>query len=122
MSWAPKLWARSPTTALDTSWHEPQKSTDRWKRDCWYWCGGPENDDPPPQYDGHRVTGHTNSMNRFCINRHQQGINGIFLDYSARKIWLKELWRLRWARNFSTTALLPNWETEAAWMANFKGP
>jgi hypothetical protein len=89
--------------------------------DCWFWCGGPENDDVPPQFDGHRMTGHTNSMNRFCINRHQQGINGIFLDYSARKVWLKELWRLKWGRNFSTSALLPNWETEAPWMADFKG-
>ena len=90
--------------------------------DCWFWCGGPENDDIPPGYDGERFDGHTNSMNRFCINRHGQGINGIFLDYSARKIWLKELWRLRWAKNFSLTALLPNWETEAPWMAHFKGP
>ncbi|MHC4540119.1 MAG: type II secretion system protein [Planctomycetota bacterium] len=90
--------------------------------DCWFWCGGPENDDPPPQYEDHRVTGHTNSMNRFCINRHQQGINGIFLDYSARKVWLKELWRIKWARNFSIAAPLPDWETQAPWMAGFKGP
>ncbi len=46
----------------------------------------------------------------------------MFLDYSVRKVWLKELWRLRWARNFSTSALLPFWETEVPWMANFKGP
>ena len=90
--------------------------------DCWFFCGGPENDDTPPIYDGERFAPHTNSMNRFCINRHQEGTNGIFLDYSARKVWLKELWRLRWARNFGTTAFLPNWETEAPWMANFKGP
>ncbi|MHC4104784.1 MAG: type II secretion system protein [Planctomycetota bacterium] len=90
--------------------------------DCWFWCGGPENDDTPPAYDGHRILGHTESMNRFCINRHQQGINGIFLDYSARKVWLKELWRVKWARNFNITLPLPNWQTEAQWMTNFKGP
>jgi prepilin-type N-terminal cleavage/methylation domain-containing protein len=89
--------------------------------DCWFWCGGPENDDIVPQYDGHRITGHTESMNRFCINRHQQGINSIFLDYSARKVWLKELWRLKWAKNFNPGLPLPNWETEAPWMASFKG-
>ena len=99
--------------------------------DCWFWCGGPEADDLPPQYDGHRVTGHTNSMNRFCINRHQQGINGIFLDYSIRKVWLKELWALKWGRNFS---LVNPWTKAGGvrpedwaswgdgWMANFKGP
>ncbi|MCP4256342.1 MAG: type II secretion system protein [Planctomycetes bacterium] len=90
--------------------------------DCWFWCGGPENDDTPPAWDGHRILGHIESMNRFCINRHQQGINGIFLDYSARKVWLKELWRVKWARNFNITLPLPNWQTEAQWMANFKGP
>ena len=90
--------------------------------DCWFWCAGPENDDTPPSYDGERFDPHTNSMNRFCINRHQQGINGIFLDYSARKVWLKELWRLKWAKNFNPTAPLPNWETQAPWMADFKGP
>ncbi len=90
--------------------------------DCWFWCGGPENDDTPPAWDGHRITGHTESMNRFCINRHQQGINGVFLDYSARKIGLKELWRVKWARNFNIAALPPHWESEAPWMAQFKEP
>jgi hypothetical protein len=61
-------------------------------------------------------------MNRFCINRHHQGINGIFLDYSARKIWLKQLWRVKWAKNFSITAPLPDWQTVAPWMAGFKDP
>lgn len=89
--------------------------------DCWFWCGGPENDDTPPAWDGHRMTGHTESMNRFCINRHQQGVNGVFLDYSARKVWLKDLWHVKWARNFDINAPCPNWETEAPWMAQFKG-
>jgi len=88
--------------------------------DCWFFCGGPENDDTVPSYDGERFEPHTNSMNRFCINRHQQAINGIFLDYSGRKIWLKELWRVKWAKNFDVTAPPPNWQTEAAWMKDFK--
>jgi len=88
--------------------------------DCWFWCGGPENDDTPPAWDGHRILGHTESMNRFCINRHQQGINGVFLDYSARKVWLKELWHVKWGRNFDINAPEPYWETEAPWMAHFK--
>jgi len=88
--------------------------------DCWFFCGGPENDDTPPSYDGERLAPHVESMNRFCINRHQQGINGIFLDYSARKVWLKELWHVKWARNFEINAPSPHWETEAPWMAQFK--
>ncbi len=88
--------------------------------DCWFWCGGPENDDTPPAWDGHRILGHTESMNRFCINRHQQGINGVFLDYSVRKVWLKELWHVKWGRNFDINAPVPHWPTEASWMAQFK--
>ena len=90
--------------------------------DCWFWCGGPENDDTPPAGDGpeYRILGHTESMNRFCINRHQQSINGVFLDYSARKVWLKELWHVKWGRNFDINAPEPYWPTEAPWMANFK--
>ena len=88
--------------------------------DCWFWCGGPENNDSPPSYDGERFAPHTNSMNRFCINRHQQTIHGIFLDYSVRKVWLKELWRVKWAKNFNINALLPDWGAEAPWMKDFK--
>lgn len=90
--------------------------------DCWFWCGGPENDDPPPKFDGEKVTPHRDSMNRFCINRHQGTINGIFLDQTVRKIGLKSLWRLKWSRIFDESAPLPNWETEAPWMASFPDP
>jgi len=90
--------------------------------DCWFWCGGPENNDTPPSYDGERFEPHTNGMNRFCINRHQQAINAIFLDYSVDRVWLKSLWRIKWGRNFDLAAPLPNWQTEAPWMTSFRGP
>ena len=35
----------------------------------------------------------------FCINRHNGHINGLFLDWSVRKIGLKELWTLEWNRS-----------------------
>ena len=38
-------------------------------------------------------------MTWFCTDRHQGLINGIFLDFTARKIELKELWTLRWHRS-----------------------
>jgi len=37
-----------------------------------------------------------------CIDRHNGHVNGLFLDYSLRKIGLKELWTLRWSRQFNT--------------------
>jgi len=60
-------------------------------------------------------------MNRFCINRHQQGINAVYVDYHVEKVWLKSLWRQRWSKRFSVNAPLPDWATESPWMAHFKG-
>ncbi len=38
-----------------------------------------------------------------CINRHNGGINALFLDWSVRKVGLKELWTLKWHRKFDTS-------------------
>ncbi len=42
------------------------------------------------QFDG------SNGIQYFCINRHHGAINALFMDFSVRKIGLKELWTLRW--------------------------
>lgn len=39
----------------------------------------------------------------FCIDRHRGGINMLFMDWSVRKVGLKELWTLKWHRDFDTT-------------------
>jgi prepilin-type N-terminal cleavage/methylation domain-containing protein/prepilin-type processing-associated H-X9-DG protein len=39
-------------------------------------------------------------MHPFCIDRHNGYINGLFLDWSVRKVGLKELWTLKWHRQF----------------------
>jgi len=60
-----------------------------------------------------------------CINRHNGHINGLFLDWSVRKVGLKELWTLKWNMQFNTA----NEWTKAGgvqpddwpeWMRNFK--
>jgi len=43
-----------------------------------------------------------NHMARCCINRHNGAINCLFMDFSARKVGLKELWTLKWHRYFDT--------------------
>lgn len=43
-----------------------------------------------------------NNMARTCINRHQGFLNAAFLDWSVRKVGLKELWTLKWHKNFNT--------------------
>jgi len=41
-----------------------------------------------------------NNMARTCINRHQGFENIAFMDWSVRKVGLKELWVLKWHRQF----------------------
>ena len=38
----------------------------------------------------------------FCINRHNGHVNSLFLDWSVRKVGLKELWTLKWYSEFDT--------------------
>ena len=56
--------------------------------------------DVPPAYDDVGVL--RSNMARQCINRHDGGINSLFMDWSVRKVGLKELWMLKWHRNFDT--------------------
>lgn len=55
----------------------------------------------PPAYDG-EWAGATAEMNHVCINRHNGGVNHLFMDWSVRKVGLKELWKLKWHRQFNT--------------------
>jgi len=38
----------------------------------------------------------------FCINRHNGHINALFMDWSVRKVGLKELWTLKWSSRWDT--------------------
>jgi hypothetical protein len=80
----------------------------------------PDNTNTPPPFDsdffGNGPMG-SRQMRFFCINRHEEFINGVFLDASVRKIGLKELWKLKWHRNSDLNAPTPEWPD---WMRNFK--
>ena len=81
----------------------------------------------PPAYDGDlsNSTGTGNEMRRVCINRHDGFINCTFLDWSIRKVGLKELWTLKWHKSFNTAnnytkaggATASTWPD---WMKKFK--
>ena len=66
-----------------------------------------------------------NSMANCCINRHNGAVNVLFMDWSVRKIGLKQLWTLKWHRQFNTAGPWtkaggvrpPDWPQ---WMRNFK--
>ena len=60
-----------------------------------------------------------------CINRHNGAINGLFLDWSVRRIGLKELWTLKWFPDFDkagpwTKAGGVQPEDWPEWMQGFK--
>lgn len=77
-------------------------------------------DRPPP-----RAPGGGGNMGAYCINRHNASVNGLFLDWSVRKVGLKELWTLKWSRDFDTAG---RWtkaggvqpEDWPEWMGRFK--
>ena len=76
--------------------------------DCMWFEGWPRHtDEPAPDEDwlGNRVDQDTmkpnqNEMRRFCVNRHQGCVNVLFMDWSVRRVGLKELWTLKWHRNY----------------------
>ena len=77
--------------------------------------------DPPPSPEGWRPV-HVSSI---CIDRHDGYVNGLFLDWSVRRIGLKELWTLKWNKDFDTRG---SWtkaggvkpEDWPEWMRGFK--
>jgi prepilin-type N-terminal cleavage/methylation domain-containing protein/prepilin-type processing-associated H-X9-DG protein len=92
-------------------------------------------DAQPPAYDGDWTVG--DSQSAACIDRHMGHINVLFMDWSVRRIGLKELWTLKWNRTFDTcgewticgngggtagkTACKAAWNAPSAapWMKNF---
>ena len=64
--------------------------------DCVSWSTWRDNKSDPPRTEP--LGGEEDS----CINRHDGYINGLFLDWSARRIGLKELWTLKWNRQSDT--------------------
>jgi hypothetical protein len=61
----------------------------------------PLDTDAPPDYDN-QVWGSCNQMGRLCKNRHDGYICMLFLDFSVRKVGLKELWTLKWHKKYNT--------------------
>ena len=80
--------------------------------DCW-----PYDTDEPPEFDGMPWNNVPSQMARACINRHNGFVNWVFMDASARKVGLKEMWCLKWSRRFDTNYPPPAWPE---WMKPFK--
>jgi len=71
---------------------------------AWRADGQPYHMDEPPSYDGEPRTGVGTSgdeMRIFCINRHDGFINVLFMDWTTRKVGLKEVWTLKWNTDYN---------------------
>jgi prepilin-type N-terminal cleavage/methylation domain-containing protein len=55
----------------------------------------------PSQFNGQWL-GAGYEMMHFAVDRHDAFVNHAFLDWSIRKVGLKELWTLKWHRQFET--------------------
>ena len=85
----------------------------------------PLDNDAPPDYEGDDDLWPKKQIGRVCLNRHTGYVNSVFMDWSVRKVGLKELWTLKWHRKFNTNGqwtkaggVQPaNWPK---WMRKFK--
>jgi len=82
--------------------------------------GWPEAWDEPPSFDGEFNFGVGDNMRRFCMNRHDGFVGSLFLDFSARKVGLKELWKLKWHREWIEDADRSGTPVWPDWMKGFK--
>jgi prepilin-type N-terminal cleavage/methylation domain-containing protein/prepilin-type processing-associated H-X9-DG protein len=63
------------------------------------WCSKKPDSASEPKY----------SMQRVCFNRHNGKTNVVFMDWSMRNIGLKQVWKLKWHRNFDINGRDPFW-------------
>ena len=85
----------------------------------------PRPTDHPLQFDGQYWDDDDQHIARTCLNRHEAFVSAVFLDSSARKVGLKELWTLKWHRQFDisgpwTRAGGVTYSQWPKWMRKFK--
>ena len=94
--------------------------------DCRRWEVAAARRNSPPDYDDMPNYDYEyGNMPLVCIDRHDGHINTLFMDFSVRKVGLKELWTLNWRRGWDTAN---EWTTAGGvqpedwpdWMRKFK--
>jgi prepilin-type N-terminal cleavage/methylation domain-containing protein/prepilin-type processing-associated H-X9-DG protein len=105
-NWLSKFSYSSPESTQDYYWNTTDARNPA-KVPVWFDCVCPlstvgwehifisppsAEDFPPGEHDGVACV----------INRHDGGINCLFMDWSVRKVGLKEIWTLKWHRGFNT--------------------
>jgi prepilin-type N-terminal cleavage/methylation domain-containing protein len=80
--------------------------------------------DQPPAHEWDHWTQNAQEMRRFCLKRHgRYNVNGLFGDFSVKTYTVKELWMIKWHKEWPEgTFHLPNFEVEAPWMNDIPDP
>jgi len=90
-------WRRVTAIPEDTHWI-PVILDSMWRG------GGPDHAKATaiqtPAYNGEWISANREMMH-FAMDRHQGGVNGVFADTSVRHIPVKQLWRLKWNREYN---------------------
>ena len=78
-------------------------------------------DDPLPYETDIWTSGPDNEIRRACIKRHAPyNVNVLYLDFSSRKVTIKEIWTLKWSTDWlMDKAHLPTWPE---WMKDVPEP
>jgi prepilin-type N-terminal cleavage/methylation domain-containing protein/prepilin-type processing-associated H-X9-DG protein len=99
----PNDWEKYPT---ENFWRHPNyQGADNIPlfADCRWRASSPDYRDLPPEYaEAPYVGGAGIRMQRFCLDRHDGHMNYLFLDWSVRKVGLKESWVLKWHTAYVT--------------------
>ncbi len=70
--------------------------------DCWWIMGMPQPNDIPSLFEEQgRITG-SDEMRLYTLNRHNGKINSVFMDGAVRDVGLKELWTLKWHKQYNS--------------------
>jgi len=82
--------------------------------------GGTDNPDQVPDTEETIIAGDVGMMSRYTINRHGGYSDAVFMDFSTKKVGIKELWNLKWHQKYNTknkqTKKAAAWKS---WMNNF---
>jgi len=68
--------------------------------DCTMMGGFPEPTNGVPNVAYRMPMESGDELERWCIDRHNLTVNLVFLDFTVRKVGLKQLWQLFWHRNW----------------------
>jgi len=92
--------------------------------DCSLMGSFPNIYDTPDPTRLHHVYGENGGTNRFNLDRHHLSVNLVFLDWSVRKVGLRQLWSLRWNKQkdpatgqsgWGNLNIVPDWNNPLDW-------